>query len=98
MPREKRDIKGEEVERYKLTPEQLSFQKRFALLKNIQKLLEGRSLALALQTENERGLWERLNSEFSKLQPPARSINELPGMNFGQEQDQEQQPGWNLKY
>ena len=94
MPRKKMDVRGEEVEKWKLTKEQMSFQKRFALLKDIQALLEGRSLALALQARNEQELWESLEGEFMKLQPPQKALHELPGMDF----EAGSRPSYNLRY
>jgi len=88
------DERGTEVEGYKLTPEQMSFQKKFKMLKQIQELLKARSLGLALQMDNEQQLWENLEGEFQKLQPPKKSLHELPGMDF----KEGGKPSYNLRY
>jgi len=88
------DTRGKEVEKWRLTPEQMAFQKRFKMLKQIQELLEARSLSLGLQAQNEQGLWESLEGEFKKLRPPQKSLQELPGMDFKGEAG----PAYNLKY
>lgn len=109
MPAKKEDVRGELVENYKLTPEQMKFQKRFKQLKQMQELMQQRSLGLALQMENERELWERLEGEFMRLRAPKQSVKELPGMNFPMEREREEEvgaevgaeegtPPWHLKY
>lgn len=90
---DKKDIRGEAVEKYRLTPEQMAFQKKFKKLKQIQQLLEARSLGLAAQLKNEQALWQDLEGEFQTLQPPQKSLHELPGMNFPEDQRaQQEQP------
>jgi len=88
------DERGKPVEKWRLTKEQMSFQKRFKRLKQIQEMLEARSLGLALQAQNEQGLWQQLEGEFKRLRPPTKSLQELPGMDFKGEEG----PSYNLKY
>ena len=89
------DERGKPVEKWKLTPEQMNFQKRFRMLKQIQELLQARSMGLAIQMENEQELWQNLEGEFKKLQPPKKSLHELDGMDF---KDAEGKPNYNLRY
>ncbi len=86
-----KDKRGEAVEKYRLTPEQMTFQKKFKRLKEIQQLLEARSLGLAVQLKNEQALWEDLEGEFRTLAPPQKSLHELPGMNFPEDQRAQQE-------
>jgi hypothetical protein len=87
------DERGKPVEKYRLTKEQMAFQKKFKKLKQMQQLLEARSLGLAMQMENERDLWNNLQGEFQRLQPPNKSIHELPGMDFPEDQRQQTELG-----
>ena len=89
------DPRGDKVEKYKLTKEQLSFQKQFKMLKQVQELLQARSIGLGMQIQDERELWESLEGEFRNLRPPQKALHELSGMNFKEEGEQ---PAWNLRY
>ncbi len=73
------------VEKYKLTKEQLDFQKRFKQLQKVRALLQLGTLDVMQRMETMQDLWKSLNLEAQMLQPPEKPINELPGMNFKDE-------------
>lgn len=72
-----------EVEGFKLTPQQVGFQKRFKILKQKQQLLEGATLDTQERVRTLRSLWGELTGEFDKLQIPQEPTQELEGMEPG---------------
>lgn len=76
-------MKQAAVEKWKLTKEQLGFQKKFRQLKEIGSLLELGTLQKQQELKDLQGLWEELNMETQKLgqQAPKHPTFEL----FGQD-------------
>ena len=74
-----------EVERYKLTDKQTSFQQQYKKLKSIQRLLEDETLATQERTKTLRSLWQELSGEFERLQlnVPQEPTEEFDGMEEG---------------
>lgn len=89
MPREKKDPRGEPVERYKLTAGQKEFQKNYRKLKRVQSIIEGATLKNMNEAESLAQLWKELEFGFRKLSltAPQEPTRELSGMNFGEEID-----------
>lgn len=83
-----------EVERYKLTDKQVSFQQKYKRLKSIQRLLEDETLATQERTKTLRSLWQELSGEFERLQltVPQEPIAEFDGMEEGVQPAPDQ--GW----
>ena len=79
------DKVGEKVEKYKLTKEQLRFQKQFKQLQMIRQLLQADSLRIQFDANNNRQLWRALQEKAQQLPIPRHPTNELDGMNFGEE-------------
>lgn len=74
-----------EVEEYRLTPEQMDFQKRYKRLKMVQSLLENETLKTQEKVKTLRSMWGELTGEFDKLQMnlPTEPVKELEGMEPG---------------
>lgn len=79
MPKDERTAP---VEKFRLTKEQMVFQKRMGTLRQIQELLQARSLLAAGEMKDLRELWRRLEGEFQTLEVPAEPVRELEGMEF----------------
>jgi len=88
--------KTAEVEKYRLTPEQVGFQKKYKVLKMKQQLLEGATLKTQEQVRTLRGLWGELTGEFDKLQIPQEPTAEFEGMEEGTEPAADQK--WQIEY
>jgi hypothetical protein len=91
------DPRGKPVEKYKLTDEQKSFQKRYKRLKQVQSIIEGATLANMAQAKNITQLWQELESGFQHLSllAPPEQTREFLGMNF---QEQIQDPNLKINY
>lgn len=74
-----------EVERYRIAPEQISFQERYKRLKRIEQMLEAQTLATQQRTRTLKGAWQELNGEFQQLQlnAPQEPTEEYDGMEEG---------------
>jgi len=82
-----KDKRGDAVESFKLTPEQMTFQKKFGNIKKIGEVLNLRMFQLKQETEELKGLYQVLDQEAQNLSPPEESTFELDGMNFPEEQE-----------
>ena len=78
------DVRGEKVERYKLTKEQIGFQNNFRQLKKVEKVLRVATEENTQKAQELSVLWEELNQGFKQLQynAPKKATKELPGMDF----------------
>jgi len=74
-----------EVEEYRLTPEQVGFQKKYRRLKMVQQLLENETLKTQEKVKGLRAMWGELTGEFDKLQMdlPKEPVKALEGMEPG---------------
>jgi len=74
-----------EVERYRIAPEQISFQEKYKRLKGIERLLEAHTLATQQRTRTLKGAWQELSGEFQQLQltAPQEPTEEYDGMEEG---------------
>ena len=90
----------EEVENYRVTPEQESFQKKYAALKKIEALLKNRSLAEQARVQSLKQLWQELSGEYDKLQleAPEQPLEELEGMNDKGTEPPADKPWYSLNY
>jgi hypothetical protein len=88
--------KRAEVEEFRLTPQQVGFNKRFRILKQKQQLLEGATLQTQERVKTLKGLWGELNGEFDKLQMPAEALQEFEGMEDEVEPSADSR--WNIEY
>lgn len=88
--------KTAEVEKYRLTPEQVSFQKRYKLLKQKQALLEGATMKEQEKIRTLRSLWGELTGEFDALQVPQAPTVEQEGMDEGTEPAADSR--WEINY
>lgn len=75
--------KTAEVESYRLTPEQVQFQKKWKVLQVKRQLLEGATLKTQDQVRTLRSLWGELTGEYDKLQIPQEPVTEVEGMEEG---------------
>jgi len=82
--------RGKKVEKYKLTPEQLEFQRKIKALQDTQKLLELGTIKFQRDAQDLRDMWEMLNEEFENIKPPLKKVRELPEMDFGTEETPEE--------
>ena len=78
--------KGALVEGFKLTPEQLAFQKKFQVLQRVGMALNSKAFQLKLESDQLRQMYTVLDEEAKGLVPPTESTFELPDMNFEEEQ------------
>jgi len=95
------DVRGEPVERFKLSKDQKAFQIRFGELKEVSDMLEQATLVKRMELEDLREMWMRLSQEFQALPIPQNITNELSGMNFKEGQEspgQEASPDFRIRY
>lgn len=78
------DVKGNKVEKYKLTPGQVDFQKRFKNLQQMRILLEAATLQKKTEFKNLQEMWKSLEGQYQMLQQsaPGEATHELSGMSF----------------
>lgn len=77
------DVIGNKVPKYKLTDDQVNFQKQYAQLRKVAKLLEQKTLMLQSQSKSVAEAWLNLRKQFKMLSPPQEPTKEIPGMDFG---------------
>ena len=77
------DLRGKDVEKWKLTDEQKSFQKQVKSYEKIREILNTRSLMISYEAKKVTDMMLELNKRFKMLQPPSQQVRELDGMNFG---------------
>lgn len=78
------DQKTAPVEKFRLTKEQMQFQKRYKNLKQIQELLQMRTLGVQREAGDLTEMWQMLEGEFQMLTPPSEPVKELQGMQFNE--------------
>jgi hypothetical protein len=88
--------KTAEVEGYRLTPEQIGFQKKYKILKLKQQLLEGATLQTQERTRTLQGMWGELTGEFDKLQIPQEPTQGFEGMEDGTQEASDK--NWKIEY
>lgn len=76
------DVIGNKVPKYKLTDDQVNFQKQYAQLRKVAKLLEQKTLMLQSQSKSVAEAWLNLRKQFKMLSPPQEPTKEIPGMDF----------------
>lgn len=76
------DKKGERVPKYKLTKEQVDFQKNFETVQKVQRALQMKSLALRAAGEQLQMQYAALDRIAQQIQPPEKPMHELEGMDF----------------
>jgi len=86
------DIKGENVEKYKLTPEQVSWSKKYKSLKLIETMLKKQIMVQQNKFKTLQEMYGQLTKRFEGLaqQLPQEATHELDGMNFKKEEPQPQ--------
>ena len=92
----KTDTKGAPVENYRLTEEQVAFQKKFGTMQKIRKLLEAKTLQLKYEGDNLAEQWKIWETGLKSLDIPTEAVKDLPGMNF--EEQMPQGTPWEVKY
>jgi len=109
MPRKRAfDLRSAEVEKWKLTPEQLQFLKDWSDLRDVEEVLRRRTEAAQQDAADIRDLWMMLEAGSKILKIPKNPVREFPEMNFEEEEQsgvaKEKAPRimpehpWTLKY
>jgi len=77
-------VKGDKVEKYRLTDEQLKFQKRFRSLNEVRDLLQLRTLGIRSEVEDVEELWRILQEGYQwlKASQPKESTKQFYDMDF----------------
>lgn len=76
------DEKGKPVERYKLTKEQVGFQKRFAKVQEARQFIKSRFGKLSEEVQTLRFMLQFVEDEATQLESPEEPLHDLPGMEF----------------
>lgn len=87
------DIKGDKVESYKLTKDQVKWSKKYKKLKLIEGMIKKQTMIQKQKFNTLQEMYSRLTQEFQGLaqQMPLEQTHEMDNMDFPQEQ-QEQPP------
>lgn len=95
------DKRGADVEKWRLSDEQLDFQKKYKSLRMIEEMLKMETMRLQ-QEGNELGrMWQILSDKFERISIPRSPVKEMPGMDFGETSEAPegmQNPPWSLQY
>lgn len=89
------DEKGEKVETWRMTKEQLAFQRAWKKHKAVEKVLRALTEAQQNKMTTLRELWEGLSMSYDNLtrNAPTEVLRELEGMDFrNEEQAKEMAP------
>jgi hypothetical protein len=81
-----RDVRGEKVENFRLTKEQMDFQRKTKSVNQIRLALQLKLGMIRKEADNLKVLYDALEQEAQGIQIPQEPIKELPGMNFGEEE------------
>lgn len=78
------DVKGKEVESYKITPEMRDILKRYRRVKRVESVLRLGTEIEKKKLNTMRDLWESLQGEMTEIQRgmPKETLRELEGMQF----------------
>ena len=79
--------RGAKVERFRLSKEQLSFQKSFSRLKEVEQMLQQKQLMVQKEVESMQEMWQMLSEGYKALGiiAPKKPIVEFGDMNFREE-------------
>ena len=75
---------GDKVEGYKLTDQQMAFQKEFGKIQKVKRFLQSRMMDISGQVQNIRQLFQALNEREASLPVPNSPTHEVPGMEFSE--------------
>ena len=102
-----KDERGKKVEKWKLTPEQMTFSKQFKKVKAVGELLKNAVLKNMLEGQELRGFMKQLQMGLNYMKPPSDQVQELPGQDFTEspqeaadtlETGMQAKPDFHLKY
>jgi len=85
------DIKGDKVEKYRVTKDQVEWSKKYKKLKLIEAMIKKQTMVQQQKFKTLQEMYGRLTQEFQGLtqQMPLESTHEMDGMNFPQEQQEQ---------
>jgi len=87
-----KDVKGEKVESYKITPQMQAMLGQYKKLKRVEGMLRYGTEVEKRKFESLRDMWQSLQIETMKLEQgmPKEPLRELEGMDFSEGEAQQQ--------
>jgi len=80
-----KDTKGAPVEKWKLTPEQKSFQQKFKTLTGLRNMLMSEQFRIQYEAENLQELFKMLDGQMKGLKIPENGTHDLSDQDFPNE-------------